>query len=128
MKDIEVSIKVRQALNRSLDLDGETLAILRTARQRALDCHQSHQSLELPMALAGTKYAARTHFEPHSLVYRIFIPLLMLVLGLYASNQWYQLQLQEEIIEIDAEVLTGDLPLDAYLDRGFDAWLKRSSD
>jgi hypothetical protein len=24
-------------------------------------------------------------------------------------------------------VLTGDLPLDAYLDKGFDAWLKRSS-
>ena len=27
----------------------------------------------------------------------------------------------------DAAVLTGDLPLDAYLDKGFDAWLKRSS-
>jgi hypothetical protein len=24
-------------------------------------------------------------------------------------------------------VLTSDLPLDAYLDKGFDAWLKRSS-
>jgi hypothetical protein len=56
------------------------------------------------------------------------LPLLMLVLGLLASNQWYQSQLQAEIIEIDTEVLTGELPLDAYLDRGFDAWLKRSSE
>ena len=32
-----------------------------------------------------------------------------------------------EIEEIDAAVLTGDLPLDAYLDKGFDAWLKPSS-
>ena len=59
---------------------------------------------------------------------RIVLPLIFLILGLYASNHWYQAQLQEEIIEIDTEVLTGDLPMDAYLDKGFDLWLKRSSD
>jgi hypothetical protein len=31
-----------------------------------------------------------------------------------------------ETAEIDASILTGELPLNAYLDKGFDSWLKRS--
>ena len=51
----------------------------------------------------------------------------VLILGLIAINQWRDSQVAAEIEEIDAAVLTGDLPLDAYLDKGFDAWLRRSS-
>jgi hypothetical protein len=32
----------------------------------------------------------------------------------------------EEIEEIDSAILTGDLPINAYLDNSFDTWLKRS--
>jgi hypothetical protein len=38
---------------------------------------------------------------------------------------WQQTQRLAEIEEIDAELLTDDLPIDAYLDRGFEAWLKK---
>ena len=31
-----------------------------------------------------------------------------------------------EIVETDAGLLTDDLPINAYLDKGFDSWLKRS--
>jgi len=51
----------------------------------------------------------------------------VLILGLIAINQWRDSQVAAEIEEIDAAVLTGDLPLDAYLDKGFDAWLRRFS-
>ena len=51
----------------------------------------------------------------------------MLILGLVAINTWQQSQMVQELVEIDSGVLTSDLPIDAYLDRGFDAWLKRSS-
>jgi hypothetical protein len=47
---------------------------------------------------------------------------------LYSVNYWYQLQQREEVLEIDAAVLLGELPLDAYLDKGFGVWLKNSSD
>ena len=30
-----------------------------------------------------------------------------------------------ELAEIDSQLLTDDLPIDAYLDRGFQNWLKR---
>ncbi len=32
-----------------------------------------------------------------------------------------------DVEELDAQLLTGDLPIDAYLDRGFEAWLKKVS-
>jgi len=62
-----------------------------------------------------------------SLFSRFVLPTAMLVFGLVAIHTWQQSQTVQEIEEIDAAVLTSDLPIDAYLDRGFDAWLKRSS-
>jgi hypothetical protein len=32
-----------------------------------------------------------------------------------------------ELAEIDAKLLADELPINAYLDKGFDSWLKRSS-
>jgi len=40
---------------------------------------------------------------------------------------WQQNQRSAEIEEIDAQLLTDDLPIDAYLDRGFQNWLKQRS-
>jgi hypothetical protein len=34
----------------------------------------------------------------------------------------------DEAEEIDSALLTSELPINAYLDQGFDAWLKRSSE
>jgi hypothetical protein len=31
------------------------------------------------------------------------------------------------LAEVDAGLLTDELPINAYLDKGFDSWLKRSS-
>lgn len=57
----------------------------------------------------------------------VVLSAIVLFAGLFAINHWYEYQVANEIEEIDAQVLTGDLPLDAYLDKGFDTWLKRSS-
>lgn len=42
--------------------------------------------------------------------------------GIYS---WQQNQRIAELAEIDSQLLTDDLPIDAYLDRGFQSWLKR---
>ena len=39
---------------------------------------------------------------------------------------WQQPPTVEEIEEIDAALLTSDLPINAYLDKSFDTWIKRS--
>ena len=47
------------------------------------------------------------------------------VIGLAAVYTWQQKQGAAEVEELDALVLTSELPIDAYLDRGFEAWLKK---
>ena len=53
------------------------------------------------------------------------MPLVTLAIGLAAVYSWEQKQRAAEVEELDALVLTGELPIDAYLDHGFEAWLKR---
>ena len=39
---------------------------------------------------------------------------------------WHSQQHIVELEEVDSAILIDDLPLDAYVDKGFDAWLRRS--
>jgi len=44
----------------------------------------------------------------------------------FGYHQWLLYQQTREIAEIDVEILTSDLPIDAYVDRGFQTWLTSS--
>jgi len=55
----------------------------------------------------------------------VLLPVALLVAGLAGIYAWQQNQTLAEIEEIDALLLTDELPLDAYLDRGFQDWLKK---
>lgn len=124
MNEQQTAYRIRQLLNRGLDLDAGTLARLKAARERAL----SRQRVTAPSFVLGWADNVIGRFGgPASLIPRMLLPMAVLILGLIAVNQWRDSQTAAEIEEIDAAVLTGDLPLDAYLDKGFDAWLKRSS-
>ena len=46
-----------------------------------------------------------------------------LVAALLAWQQWQSWYALQELEDIDAHILTSDLPIDAYLDRGFQQWL-----
>jgi len=124
MNEQQTAHRIKQLLNRGLDLDAGTLARLETARKQAL----ARQRIEAPSFVLGWADNLFGRFGgPTSIIPRMLLPMAVLILGLIAVNQWRDSQTAAEIEEIDAAVLTGDLPLDAYLDKGFDAWLKRSS-
>jgi hypothetical protein len=55
------------------------------------------------------------------------LPLLALVMGLAAIAVTVEDSLTQEIAEIDAELLTDDLPPDAYTDPGFVQFLRANS-
>ncbi len=43
----------------------------------------------------------------------------------FGYQQWTAYQQAEELASIDTQLLSSDLPIDAYLDRGFQTWLTR---
>jgi len=50
------------------------------------------------------------------------VALAVAAVGIY---RWQESQRLAEVVEIDSQLLTDDLPIDAYLDRGFQNWLKK---
>ena len=93
---------------------------LRAARERALEA----QRLERAPALAWADNVPGSSEGP-SFWLRLVLPALLVIVSVAGIYAWQQNQRLAEIEEIDAELLTDDLPIDAYLDRGFEAWLKK---
>ena len=54
----------------------------------------------------------------------VAIPMIALVFGLGGLYQYEQQQRIAELAELDAAVLSDELPLTAYLDHGFNAYLE----
>src|SRR5258705_8425961 len=124
MNEQQITYRIKQLLNRGLDLDAGKLARLKAAREAAL----TRQRIESRVpVLAWADNLIGKSGGPSALIPRVLLPMAVLILGLIAVNQWRDFQLAAEIEGNDAAVFTSDLPIDAYLDKGFDAWLKRSS-
>jgi len=124
MNEQQIAYRIKQLLNRGLDLDAGMLARLKAAREAALVRQRAESGVRV---WAWADNVIGKSGGPSALFPRLLLPMAVLILGLIAINQWRDTQVAAEIEEIDAAVLTGDLPLDAYLDKGFDAWLKRLS-
>jgi hypothetical protein len=125
MKEQQSAYRIKQLLDRGLDLEAGTLARLKEAREQAL-ARQRTRAPGLVFAWADNVTGGGSG-GPSWLVSRVLLPMALLIFGLVAISQWRETQQAADIEEIDAAVLAGDLPLDSYLDKGFDAWLKRSS-
>jgi hypothetical protein len=59
---------------------------------------------------------------------KLWLGIVLIVIASLAYQQWQAWQQQLDIVETDAAILSSDLPIDAYLDRGFQAWLKHVGD
>jgi hypothetical protein len=139
MNEIKFANKIRQALNEGARLDGRSggardAAIaerLRAARERAL----ARQPLPQRAAAAGWARSAAGGTAGllggfgglGGFSLRVLLPTVLLVAGLVSIYSWQQEQRAADVEELDAQLLTDDLPLDAYLDRGFETWLKKVS-
>ena len=116
--------KIRRLLNESLTLKADQVERLRAARERAL----SHQRSAQPaLAMVFSDRVTAILGGGPGFVSQMAVTVLFLVFGLIGITSWHNSQQATDIEEIDAALLTSDLPIDAYLDKGFDAWLKRSS-
>lgn len=121
--DLNFAYKVRHALNEHLDnLPPATALRLAQARQAAL----ARKKPESALLLAGRKLAGPAGIFTIPLLGRltIAVPILALAFGLAGLYQYEEQQRIAEAAEIDAAVLADELPLTAYLDKGFNAYLE----
>ena len=59
---------------------------------------------------------------------RLWLGIALIVATLFGYQQWRAYQELNEVEETDAALLSSDLPIDAYLDRGFQNWLSTVND
>ena len=59
---------------------------------------------------------------------RFWLAIAFIAAGIFGYQQWQAYQRVNEIVELDAQILSSDLPIDAYLDRGFRNWLAHDED
>ena len=121
MNEHQFANKVRQILDRGTRLDSATAERLRAARERALTARKTGRA----SALAWADNVLGRVGGVGGLSLRLLLPAALVALSVAAIYSWQQNQRLAEIEEIDSELLVDDLPIDAYLDRGFEAWLKK---
>ena len=119
----EIAQRIVRELDRStLGIDKDTAARLLAAREQALAQYQ--QTPVLGIAGAGT--IVSNWFERSASGARYALSLAVLILGLAGIVFWQSSNGSGgELADIDARLLADDLPIDAYLDKGFDSWLNR---
>jgi len=59
---------------------------------------------------------------------RLWIGIALIAAAGFGFQQWQAYQQLNDLEETDAAILSSDLPIDVYFDRGFQNWLKRTGD
>lgn len=122
MNESKFGYQIKQQLDHALDLEPAALNRLKAAREQAL---ARQRMTEPAFALAWADgVVGRLSGNPASA--GIALAGAALILALVGIQYWQRSPTVEEIEEIDAALLTSDLPINAYLDKSFDTWLKRS--
>jgi hypothetical protein len=122
-EDINFAYKVRHALNAQLDeLPASTADRLASARKLAISRKKAHAPVKVSQRVLAGNFGSFFSFSSLGRA-GVVIPLLALVAGLSGIYQYEQEQRIAEIAELDAAVLSDELPLTAYLDHGFNAYL-----
>jgi hypothetical protein len=102
------------------DLPAGTLYRLRLAREAALS--RAELAQPAPRLLADGMLSGGG--SARLLNRRVLVPLFGIILGLSILLFWQQqTSRQPDYAELDAQVLTDELPVTAYLDTGFEVWL-----
>jgi len=97
---------------------------LHAARMKALSVRKPEKVLMQKPVFAGSR--ASWTSGPNSLWDTVgwLAPVVVLIFGLIGITQWQNDSRINDIAEVDAALLTDDVPPDAYADSGFMAFLK----
>ncbi len=122
----EIASKIVRVLDQGTrDMNGTTVGQLAAARKHALAGFR-----ETPVWVPAWAGPLMSRITERPTVLRL-LPMAILILALMSIVYWQAGNggngSSNELADLDARLLTDDLPIDAYLDKGFDTWLKRQS-
>lgn len=123
----ELARKLVQHLDYGVDrLAPDVRERLAATRRAALSQYREQPASVLGLSWAGQaagRLAANRFYEGRNLVAVAAFTLAL------AGIAWWQISNNpvNDVADIDTSLLTDELPVNAYLDKGFDSWLKRSS-
>ena len=123
MNELQFARRIRHILDQGIRLDASITERLRAARQLAL----SRQRPEPAPVLAWVDNTFGNGWGWAGISARVLLPTAALIVAVAGIYNWQEKQRLAEIVELDAQLLTDDLPIDAYLDRGFQNWLKTNA-
>lgn len=121
----ETAEKIVRVLDRGArDVGNDVTVRLAAARKLALAGYR-----ETPQWVPAWAGQLAMHFSGKTTTgVRYALPMAVLILGLMGIVYWQTGNGSgNELADLDAHLLTDELPIDAYLDKGFDSWLKRQS-
>ena len=122
--ELHIAYQIKQHLNDSLrTLPADKIERLRAARERAL----ANQRKSAGVQLAGTSGTGSINVGNFEWLGHL-VPVLLLAAGLAGMSYWHQNNRAEENADIDTQMLIDELPLSAYADKGFTAWIKRGQE
>ncbi|MGH8623484.1 MAG: DUF3619 family protein [Burkholderiales bacterium] len=122
----ELARKLVQYLDDGADqLEPRVRERLAAARRNALSRYREQPAPVFGLAWAGQAALWLTEHRLHSA--RLLIAAAALVLATAGIVYWQSTRLANGVTDVDFYLLTDELPINAYLDKGFDSWLKRSS-
>lgn len=123
MNEQHLAYKIRQQLNRGLhEIRPETADRLAIARKAALAKQKQAQTVPM-LATANAIF----QFQFGDLRVKQFATSIVLLLCVVFSAFWVADQRVAELGSIDSALLADDLPVAAFTDKGFDAWLKSTA-
>jgi hypothetical protein len=121
MNELQFGSRIRHFLDQGTKLNARTAEKLRAARELALSRQRPEPAPVL--AWADNVFGASLGWAGWSA--RLLLPAVALIIAVTGIYSWQEKQRLAEIVDIDSQLLTDDLPIDAYLDRGFQNWLKK---
>lgn len=126
MNEYGLAKKIIQHLNQgAADLDSSLKDRLKMARNHALDSYvQPSHNFNLAWAGGHGGNVGRKGIHPSP---RAWISLAALVLGFMFITYWQTTDDVNDLSEVDTHLLASDLPVNAFIDTGFDTWLEGSS-
>jgi len=135
--ELEFAYSVRRALDERLNsvpesamdrlAEARKMAIARKKPESAVHVRAAQRRLAGAGAGGSTSRSSNPFNDSLSWLVRvgIAIPLIVLIIGAFGIYKYEEARRIDELAELDAAVLSDELPLSAFLDHGFDAFLNK---